>query len=107
MSAPFAVSRSRLPKAARSWPFKQDDRGRDKPGHGRLGSGDQLFALSDGMIDFEKDGEKRSDYDFFFNKIKSGAGNNDTFKTIKDETFSVEKSKELIDDCSLIFIQKN
>ena len=72
-----------------------------------LGSGDQLFALSDGMIDFEKDGEKRSDYDFFFNKIKSGAGNNDTFKTIKDETFSVEKSKELIDDCSLIFIQKN
>jgi hypothetical protein len=29
---------ARLPKAARSPSFKQDDRGRDKPGHGRFGS---------------------------------------------------------------------
>jgi hypothetical protein len=29
---------ARLPKTARSRPFKQDDRGGDKPSHGRFGS---------------------------------------------------------------------
>ena len=72
-----------------------------------LSSGDQLFAASDGMIDFEKDGVKKSDYHFFFDKIKASMATKTTFERIKYETFSVEKSKELIDDCSLIFIQKN
>lgn len=72
-----------------------------------LSTGDQLVIVSDGMIDFEYEGEKKSDYDLFFNKIKPMLGNPSAFDLIKNVTLSAEKSKELIDDCSLIFIEKN
>jgi len=72
-----------------------------------LSKGDQLVIVSDGMIDFESDNEKKSDYDLFFNLIKPKLGKPNSFELIKDVTFSAEKSKELIDDCSLIFIEKN
>jgi len=71
-----------------------------------LASGDQLIVVSDGMIDFEVNGEKKSDYDLFFNSIKPKLGNGESFDLIKDETFSIQKSKEIVDDCSLIFIER-
>jgi phosphoserine phosphatase RsbU/P len=73
----------------------------------QLSKGDQLIVISDGMIDFEANGEKKSDYDLFFNSIKPKLGTKHAFDLIKDETFSVEKSKEVVDDCSLIFIERN
>ena len=72
-----------------------------------LSKGDQLVLVSDGMIDFEHGGEKKSDYDLFFNLVKPKLGKSNSFELVKNVTFSAEKSKELIDDCSLIFIQKN
>ena len=72
-----------------------------------LSKGDQLIVVSDGMIDFEANGEKKSDYDLFFTSIKPILGNKKSFDLIKNVTFSVEKSKEIVDDCSLIFIEKN
>jgi len=73
-----------------------------------LNKGDQLLVVSDGMIEFSrKDGGKKSDYDLFFSQMKSYLGHENSFNLIKDVTFSAERSKELIDDCSLIFLQKN
>ncbi|WP_207425563.1 fused response regulator/phosphatase [Pedobacter sp. SYSU D00535] len=73
----------------------------------KLESGDQLIMVSDGMIDFEEEGSKKTDYELFFEKMRNKLGQHTSFTQIKNETFSTEKSKELIDDCSLIFIEKN
>jgi phosphoserine phosphatase RsbU/P len=70
-------------------------------------SGDQLIIVSDGMIDFETEDGKRSNYDLFLKKMKIVVGHNDSFDLIKNVTFSDENSKGFIDDCSLIFIEKN
>lgn len=72
-----------------------------------LETGDQLVIVSDGMIDFEAPEGKRSDYDLFLKTMKMVMGQKNTFDLIKDVTFSAEISKGLIDDCSLIFVQKN
>jgi phosphoserine phosphatase RsbU/P len=72
----------------------------------RMDSGDQLVIVSDGMIDFAQGGEKKTDYDLFFSEIGPLLGKKETLAAIKNVTFSSEKSKELIDDCSLIFIEK-
>ncbi|WP_207424810.1 PP2C family protein-serine/threonine phosphatase [Desertivirga brevis] len=68
--------------------------------------GDQLLVISDGMIDFEENGEKKSDYDLFFNLIQPMLGREETLDMIKNVTFSDKKSKELVDDCSLLFIER-
>lgn len=70
-------------------------------------TGDQLIIVSDGLIDFETEEGKKSDYDLFFRKMKIVVGQEDTFDLIKNVTFSSEKSKGFIDDCSLIFLQKD
>lgn len=71
-----------------------------------LSEGDQLIVVSDGMIDFELNGEKKSDYDLFFNFIKPMLGKTNSFDLIKSVTFSADNRKQLVDDCSLIFIEK-
>ncbi len=73
----------------------------------QLESGDQLIIVSDGMIDFETDGGKKSDFDLFLKKMKIVVGHDDSFDLIKNVTFSPETSKGFIDDSSLIFIEKN
>lgn len=73
----------------------------------QMKSGDQLVIVSDGMIDFESPDGKRSDYDLFLKTMKMVVGQKNTFDLIKDVTFSAEISKGLIDDCSLIFVEKN
>lgn len=72
-----------------------------------LNSGDQLIIVSDGMIDFETKDGKKSDYDLFFKKMKIVVGNVDSFDLIKNVTFSSEYSKGFVDDCSLVFIEKD
>jgi sigma-B regulation protein RsbU (phosphoserine phosphatase) len=69
--------------------------------------GDQLIIVSDGMIDFDTESGKKSDYDLFFKKMKIVAGQDDSFDLIKDVTFSDENSKGFVDDCSLIFLERN
>lgn len=72
-----------------------------------LNTGDQLIVVSDGLIDFETPEGKKSDYDLFFKKMKIVVGQEDSFDLIKNVTFSTENSKGFVDDCSLIFIEKN
>ncbi|WP_423146207.1 SpoIIE family protein phosphatase [Rubrolithibacter danxiaensis] len=72
-----------------------------------LKSGDQLILISDGMIDYQGDDGMKTDYQFFFDSISGLIGQLDTVEKIINETFLKENSKEQIDDCSLIFIQKN
>ncbi|MBC7914394.1 MAG: fused response regulator/phosphatase [Pyrinomonadaceae bacterium] len=72
-----------------------------------LKTGDQLIIVSDGMIDFEAPDGKKSDYDLFLKTMKMVLGKQNSFDLIKNVTFSNETSKGLIDDCSLIFLQKN
>lgn len=72
----------------------------------KMNTGDQLFALTDGMTDFEAGGRKRSDYFSFEQGIAPYLGQADTFSAIKTSDFLAQKSKEQIDDCSLIFLQK-
>lgn len=72
-----------------------------------LNSGDQLIVVSDGMIDFDTEDGKRSDFDLFLKKMKSLMGQKNSFEDIKNVTFSIEMSKGFVDDCSLIFIEKD
>ena len=67
---------------------------------------DQLLAISDGMTDFATGGRKRSDYFSFEHGIAPFLGKPDTFNAIKTSDFLAQKSREQIDDCSLIFLQK-
>ena len=73
----------------------------------QMESGDQLIVVSDGLIDFETEAGKKSDYDLFFKKMKIVVGQQDSFDLIKNVTFSSEMSKGFVDDCSLIFVEKN
>jgi phosphoserine phosphatase RsbU/P len=72
----------------------------------QMHAGDQLILVSDGLIDFETETGKRSDYELFLKKMKIVVGQQDSFDLIKNVTFSNENSKGFIDDCSLIFIEK-
>jgi len=71
-----------------------------------LKSGDQLIIISDGLIDYETNEGKKSDYDLFLKKMKKFMGQKTSFDLIKNVTFSPESSKGFVDDCSLIFIEK-
>lgn len=71
-----------------------------------LHTGDQLLLVTDGMIDFETAGRKKSDYDVFENAVTPFLGKPDTFAAIKASDFIIQKTQEHIDDCSLICLQK-
>jgi sigma-B regulation protein RsbU (phosphoserine phosphatase) len=71
-----------------------------------LKPGDKLIVLTDGMIDFQDETGKKSDYNLFVNLITPVLENSATLELIKDSTVLKEKNKEQIDDCSIIFIEK-
>ncbi len=72
----------------------------------KLEKDDQLFMFSDGLIDYEDETGKKSDYNLFLNNISPFFGEDDVMENIINETFLKESSKEQIDDCSLIYIKK-
>lgn len=72
----------------------------------KLNPGDQLMLITDGMTDMEQDGRKRSDYLLFENAVTPYLGTTDSFIRFKESPFIQEKTAAHIDDCSLIFLQK-
>lgn len=72
----------------------------------QLNNGDQLLMVTDGMIDFETAGRKKSDYQVFENGVSEFLGKPDTFEQLKTSDFIINKTQEHIDDCSLVFLQK-
>ncbi|AYL95857.1 fused response regulator/phosphatase [Mucilaginibacter celer] len=69
--------------------------------------GDQLLMITDGMIDKETTRGKKTDLKGFESELLSHLGKPDSFTDMKENGFLNKKAKEQIDDCSLIFIQKN
>jgi sigma-B regulation protein RsbU (phosphoserine phosphatase) len=71
-----------------------------------IGSGDQLLIISDGMTDFQDNNGKMSDFSLFLKNIHNYMGHEDTFTLLKQNVCFTDPTKEQVDDCSLIFIQK-
>jgi sigma-B regulation protein RsbU (phosphoserine phosphatase) len=71
-----------------------------------LNPGDQLLMITDGLIDFETAGRKRSDYAVFEEGVLPFLGKTDTFAQLKASDFIIKKAQEQVDDCSLIFLEK-
>jgi sigma-B regulation protein RsbU (phosphoserine phosphatase) len=71
----------------------------------KLEPGDQLFIFTDGLIDYEDNGEKKSDYNLFKNKLSSMLAENLSFKHIRQSLLQ-NLSPALVDDCSIINIHK-
>ena len=66
--------------------------------------GEELYMISDGMIDFEINGEKKSDINLFKEKLFNFKKNKETTQTIKNRLF--DKHVSQVDDCSIIIIKK-
>ena len=69
-----------------------------------LASNEELYIISDGMIDFEINGEKKSDINLFKEKLFNFKQNKETTQTIKNRLF--DKHVSQVDDCSIIIIKK-
>lgn len=69
-----------------------------------MNKGDQLFILTDGLIDAETPAGKKTDYNAFAEAVSPFFGK--PFTDFKKSRFVEEKSREHIDDCSLIYLQK-
>jgi sigma-B regulation protein RsbU (phosphoserine phosphatase) len=65
---------------------------------------EELYMISDGMIDFEINGEKKSDINLFKEKLFNFKLNNETTQTIKNRLF--DKHVSQVDDCSMIIIKR-
>ncbi len=72
----------------------------------RMEPDDQLIVVTDGMIDFYGEYGTRTSYPLFVKTITPLLGKHNTFELIKAETFSEVKMTEVVDDRSLLFIQK-
>ncbi|OOQ61805.1 fused response regulator/phosphatase [Mucilaginibacter pedocola] len=70
----------------------------------QLQTGDQLYILTDGIIDAEGADGKRTDYQTFADAVAPFLGK--PFGDFKKSAFIEEKKQTHIDDCSLIFLQK-
>jgi sigma-B regulation protein RsbU (phosphoserine phosphatase) len=70
----------------------------------KLNTGDQLFILTDGLIDAETAEGKKTDYNSFVDAITPYLGS--PFANFKKGAFLSAKTTEHIDDCSLIYLQK-
>jgi sigma-B regulation protein RsbU (phosphoserine phosphatase) len=70
----------------------------------KLNIGDQIFLLTDGVIDFEGAEGKRTDYNTFITAITPYLG--ESFSEFKKGEFLKEKTITHVDDCSLIYLQK-
>lgn len=69
-----------------------------------LESEEEAYLISDGMIDFEVDGSKKSDLNLLKSRISSLKESNRSTEEIKDLLFNKEVSQ--IDDCSFIIIKR-
>lgn len=69
-----------------------------------LGTGDELFIFTDGLIDTETSDGKKTDYAAFEAAVLPYLGK--PFAEFKKSTFLTEKANNQVDDCSLIFLQK-
>jgi sigma-B regulation protein RsbU (phosphoserine phosphatase) len=65
---------------------------------------EELYMISDGMIDFEINGEKKSDINLFKEKLFNFKQNKKTTQAIKNRLF--DKHISQVDDCSIIIIKK-
>ena len=65
---------------------------------------EELYMISDGMIDFEINGEKKSDINLFKEKLFNFKQNKETTQAIKNRLF--DKHVSQVDDCSIIIIKK-
>ncbi|MGZ3835113.1 MAG: SpoIIE family protein phosphatase [Mucilaginibacter sp.] len=66
---------------------------------------DELFIFTDGLIDYEENGEKKSDYNLFKNKLNEMVYDKQPFKQIRQSLIK-NSSPSLVDDCSIINIHK-
>lgn len=69
-------------------------------------AGDQVVAITDGMIDFMGDNGKKSDYPLFVQKLQGLLGRKDTYKEIKNQMFADNEDLSVVDDRSLVIIEK-
>ena len=70
-----------------------------------LKANDQLFIFTDGLIDYEDAGEKKTDYNLFKNKLSGMIAEGLNFKQIRNNLLQ-NLSPSLVDDCSIINIKK-
>jgi sigma-B regulation protein RsbU (phosphoserine phosphatase) len=68
---------------------------------------DKLLLFSDGMTDFTNETGKHSDYQLFVNRMEGYLCKNNTFTAIYDDLFAYFTNLAQVDDCSMIFFQKN
>ncbi|MES2457724.1 MAG: SpoIIE family protein phosphatase [Bacteroidota bacterium] len=69
-----------------------------------LQDGEELYLISDGMIDFEINGEKKSDINLFQEKLLKFKDYKKTSENIKEHLFNKHASQ--VDDCSIIILKK-
>jgi sigma-B regulation protein RsbU (phosphoserine phosphatase) len=70
-----------------------------------LEKGDILYLLTDGAIDFESNGVKKTDINFFINQLENLNKEDKDFPEITTRIFNKEKYQ--VDDCSLIQILRS
>jgi sigma-B regulation protein RsbU (phosphoserine phosphatase) len=70
----------------------------------KLNAGDRFFMFTDGIIDFEGAGGKKTDYNTFVEAVTPYLSR--PFSEFKRSDFLQEKTTDHIDDCSLIHLQK-
>ncbi|MEO6850737.1 MAG: PP2C family protein-serine/threonine phosphatase, partial [Mucilaginibacter sp.] len=71
----------------------------------KLHPNDELFIFTDGLIDYEENGEKKSDYNLFKDKLANMLNDKMSFKEIRQSLLQ-NLSPSLVDDCSIINIHK-
>ncbi|MXV16302.1 response regulator [Hufsiella ginkgonis] len=70
-----------------------------------MSKGDKLIMISDGMIDYEDEVGKKSDFQLFYNSVLPVIGQENAFERIKAATFAENTEKVQVDDCSMIFFE--
>lgn len=68
--------------------------------------GDQLIVVTDGMTDFRVNGGTKTSYDMFLKKILPLLGQENTIELLRKETFFEGEEKVIVDDRSLLFIER-
>ena len=69
-----------------------------------LGHNDQLFIFTDGMIDFNDDKSKKSDYRLFSSRMQSFLQQKTNFSELKN--YFMQQIPQQVDDCSIINIKR-
>ncbi|WP_316788127.1 SpoIIE family protein phosphatase [Pedobacter frigoris] len=69
-----------------------------------LNEGEELYLISDGMIDFEINGVKKSDLNLLKSRLYQMKRENKTAIDIKNNLFN--KNTSQVDDCSIIILNK-